>query len=327
MMLRDLGWLVELGELGHVTETAAALGTSQPTLSRSLARIEAELGVRVFERTPTGLEVTPTAGWCSTPPATSSHATSSCAPTWPTGSTPTPGSSGSRSSTRWPPRWCPKLLRAFHAEAPGVKVVLSQEPAHDIRSDLDRGAVELGLTMDRADDLGWLAVQRERLVVVVPPTHRFRDRTRVDLAELADDELVTTPPGFGHSALVQALLAEAGVSPRVSFESADLATIEGLVAAGLGVGDRAGGVRRSVGVGGARAVVAVGDAHDRAHVAHRPAARAAGRAVPGVRARPDVGRLTPRRGRSALARAEEQPAAAALRGCGIAGAGHHSRLG
>ena len=34
---------------------------------------------------------------------------------------------------------------------------------------------------------------------------------------------------------MQGLLAEAGISPRVSFESADLATIEGLVAAGLGV--------------------------------------------------------------------------------------------
>ena len=59
MMVRDLAWLVQLGELGHVTETAAALGTSQPTLSRALARLEEELGVRVFERTPTGVEPTP----------------------------------------------------------------------------------------------------------------------------------------------------------------------------------------------------------------------------------------------------------------------------
>ena len=59
MMVRDLAWLVQLGELGHVTETAAALGTSQPTLSRALARLEDELGVRVFERTPTGVEPTP----------------------------------------------------------------------------------------------------------------------------------------------------------------------------------------------------------------------------------------------------------------------------
>jgi DNA-binding transcriptional LysR family regulator len=73
------------------------------------------------------------------------------------------------------------------------------------------------------------------LVLVVPPGHRLRGRTRVRLAELADEELVMTPVGFGYRTLVDALLRDAGVSPTVSFESQDLATIEGLVAAGLGV--------------------------------------------------------------------------------------------
>lgn len=235
MMLRDLGWLVELGDLGHVTETAAALGTSQPTLSRSLARIEAELGVHVFERTPAGLEVTPDGRVVLDAARDLVVRHEQLRADLANRLDPDTGIVRLAFLDSMATTLVPKLLRAFHAEAPAVKVVLSQEPAHDIRSDLDRGAVELGLTMDRAEDLGWLAVQRERLVVVVPPTHRFRDRTRIDLAALADDELVTTPPGFGHSALVQALLAEAGVSPRISFESADLATIEGLVAAGLGV--------------------------------------------------------------------------------------------
>lgn len=46
---------------------------------------------------------------------------------------------------------------------------------------------------------------------------------------------MTTPVGFGYRLLVEGLLAEAGVSPRISFESGNLATIEGLVASGLGV--------------------------------------------------------------------------------------------
>ena len=44
------------------------------------------------------------------------------------------------------------------------------------------------------------------------------------------------PVGFGYRTHVDRLLADAGVAVPVSFESADLATIEGLVAAGLGVG-------------------------------------------------------------------------------------------
>lgn len=235
VLLRDLAWLVQLGETGHVTDAAAALGTSQPTLSRALARLEDDLGVRVFERTPTGVEVTPDGRVVldAARDLVARHA--QLRADLANRLDPDAGIVRLAFLDSMATTLVPKLLRAFHAEAPGVKVALSQEPAHDIRRDLDRGAVELGLTMDRAADLGWLPVQRERLVVVVPPTHRFHRRARIDLAELADDELVTTPAGFGHSALVQALLAEAGVSPRVSFESADLATIEGLVAAGLGV--------------------------------------------------------------------------------------------
>ena len=47
--------------------------------------------------------------------------------------------------------------------------------------------------------------------------------------------IVTVPAGFGFRSLVDDLLGAAGVSPRVSFESDDLATIEGFVGAGLGV--------------------------------------------------------------------------------------------
>ena len=235
VLIRDLEWLAHLGDVGHVTDAAAALGTNQPTLSRALARVEDELGVRVFERGPSGVAATadglvvleaardlvarhdrlradlahrldPDTGVVRLAFLDSSATT-----------------------------LVPRILRAFHADAPGVRIELSQEPSHEIRRDLDRGIVELGLTVDPADGLGWLVVQRERMVVVVPPTHRLRHRRRVDLAELADDELVTTPPGFAHTALVEGLLDRAGVRPAISFESADLATIEGLVAAGLGV--------------------------------------------------------------------------------------------
>jgi DNA-binding transcriptional LysR family regulator len=237
MMLRDLAWLVRLGELGHVTETASVLGTSQPNLSRALARVEAELGVRVFERVAVGVVATADGALVLQAARELVERHDVLRATLANRLDPDTGVVRLAFLDSMATTLVPLLLRSFHAQAPGVRVVLSQEPAHDIRRDLDRGVVELGLTMHRPDgEHDWLPVQRERLVLVVPPTHRLRRRKRVELAEIADDELVTTPPGFGHSALVQGLLAEAGIAPRVSFESADLATIEGLVAAGLGVG-------------------------------------------------------------------------------------------
>lgn len=234
-MMRDLAWLVELGDLGHVTDAAAALGTSQPTLSRALARLEAELGVRIFARVPTGVQATPDGELVLEAARDLVARHERLRETLADRLDPDTGLVRLAFLDSMATTLVPRLLRSFHEAVPAVKVVLSQEPAHDIRRDLDRGAVELGLTLAQSADYGWLPVQRERLVVVVPPTHRLRRRKRVELADLGDDELVTTPAGFGYSGLVQGLLAEAGVTMRISFESADLATIEGLVSAGLGV--------------------------------------------------------------------------------------------
>lgn len=59
--MRDTDWeiLDELGRNPNVSRAAAALFMSQPTLTKRLQRIEGELGVRVADRTPRGLVLTP----------------------------------------------------------------------------------------------------------------------------------------------------------------------------------------------------------------------------------------------------------------------------
>src|SRR5215475_6223711 len=46
------------GRLQHVTRAAQELGTSQPALSRALARLQADLGVPLFERVGRSLRLT-----------------------------------------------------------------------------------------------------------------------------------------------------------------------------------------------------------------------------------------------------------------------------
>ena len=237
MLLRDLDWLLVLAEHEHVTETAAVLRTSQPTLSRALARVEAELGTRVFERAPDGVHLTPTGELVMTAARDLTARYGQLLSDLGAVLDPDTGVVRLAFLDSIASSLVPAVLRRFHEHAPRVRVLLSQEPAHDIVHDLGAGAVDLAITSARpAGDHGWHTLQEERLVLVVPPGHRLWARKRVQLSELADEELVTTPIGFGYRALIDALLRDAGVSPTVSFESQDLATIEGLVAAGLGVG-------------------------------------------------------------------------------------------
>lgn len=58
MELRDLEYFVTVVETGSLTLAARRRGLSQQALSKSLARLEGELGVALLERTPKGVMVT-----------------------------------------------------------------------------------------------------------------------------------------------------------------------------------------------------------------------------------------------------------------------------
>jgi DNA-binding transcriptional LysR family regulator len=130
----------------------------------------------------------------------------------------------------------PRILHGFRQEAPHAGVALRQGPGHEILRDLASGLSELAIISPRPPGPhGWLPVQQQRLVLVVPAEHRLAARRQAHLDELAGEDFVTVPAGFGFRGLVDGLLEAGGVAAHVSFEISDLATIEGLVGAGLGV--------------------------------------------------------------------------------------------
>lgn len=237
VLMRDLEWLIALADHQHVTDTAAVLRVSQPTLSRALARVEDELGTRLFERVSDGLVTSPDGELVVAGARELLARYQQLLLELEARLDPERGLVRLAFLDSLATSLVPRILRDFHEYAPRVRVALTQEPAHHLQRDLERGVVELAITSVQPDgDYGWLPLQQERLMLIVPPKHRLRNRRRVDLTELEGEELVTTPVGYGYRAHINRLLADAGVAALpVSFESADLATIEGLVAAGLGI--------------------------------------------------------------------------------------------
>src|SRR5581483_8789366 len=56
--LRLVGYFVVVAEHRHFGRAASALRVAQPSLSRQIRRLEQQLGVRLFDRTPQGTRLT-----------------------------------------------------------------------------------------------------------------------------------------------------------------------------------------------------------------------------------------------------------------------------
>lgn len=252
MQIEDLRSLLALGEHHHITEAAAALGTSQPTLSRLLSRVEAELGARLFERDAKGAHPNPLGDLTLAAARDIVDRHDRLRRDLAGRLDPESGTVRLAFLDSMATSLVPRILHDVRRQAPRLRVELRQEPGHEMLRDLASGVSELALISPRPPGpYGWVALQRQTLVLIVPAGHRLARRRRARLADVAGEDFVTIPAGFGFRVLVDDLFAAAGVTPRVAFEIGDLATVEGLVGAGLGVAlvpERFAGASGTVGI-------------------------------------------------------------------------------
>ncbi|WP_344519730.1 LysR family transcriptional regulator [Paractinoplanes durhamensis] len=236
VQIEELRSLLVLGEHQHVTEAAAALQTSQPTLSRLLVRIEAELGARLFERDAKGVHPNPLGELALAASRDIVERYDRLRRDLASALDPDSGTVRLAFLDSMSTSLVPRMLHDVRQRAPHLRIELRQEPSHEILRDLTTGAAELALTSPRPDGpYGWQVMQRQRLALIVPPGHRLAGRRSARPADVAGEDFVTVPPGFGFRAQVEELFAAAGATLRVAFEIGDLGTVEGLVGAGLGV--------------------------------------------------------------------------------------------
>jgi DNA-binding transcriptional LysR family regulator len=220
-----------------MTDAAAKLNISQPTLSRALARLEHQVGAPLFDRLHRRIQLNAYGRimlehsrrgiaeirWASERIAALRDPDSG-----------TVRLAFVRSAANW---LVPDLLRRFRSEAPRVQFDLREAAGHQVADLLATGEVDLAITGPHpdGDQFGWHTLITVRLCLAVPHNHRLAHRRRISLAEAADESfMIATDPFMLHT-VTHELWAAEGISPPIAFEVAWLPTMEGLVAAGLGV--------------------------------------------------------------------------------------------
>jgi LysR family transcriptional regulator, transcription activator of glutamate synthase operon len=237
MHLEELEWFVALAEIEHVTEAAAELGVSQPTLSRALGRFEARAGTPLFDRVNRRLRLNPY-GQIMLEHARRSIAEMQSAKDR-IDALRDPDTGRVRlaflhSLASW---YVPEQLRRFRESAHGIGFDLFQGPAHEITQRVLNSQADIAITSPRpkATGLAWHRLYEERLCLAVPRGHRLASRARVRLSAAADEPFVALGGQTGLRQLTDELWAEDGIRPDIVFEATEIPTMEGLVAAGFGV--------------------------------------------------------------------------------------------
>ncbi|MEU1312864.1 LysR substrate-binding domain-containing protein [Streptomyces cinnamoneus] len=233
-----LAQFVAVARHEHVTRAAQQLGMPQSTLSRSMARLEHDLGVDLFARHGRTVSLTAAGRAFLGSVERALSEVDRAAEAVRADADPSTGKVAFGFLHTMGSETVPELIRAFRTDHPRVRFQLFQGYGEAMIERLRDGDLDLCLTspVPDAPDLVARRLDEQKLRLVVPDDHPLAVRKRIRLAEAAGELFVTLEPGYGLRRITDALCAEAGFAPKVAFEGEDPETLRGLVAAGLGVG-------------------------------------------------------------------------------------------
>jgi DNA-binding transcriptional LysR family regulator len=232
-----LAMLRALAAEGTVTGAAERLGVPQPTVSRWLAALSADVGAPLVVKDGRGVRLT-RAGHLLAETATASMGALEAGTRRVVEEVdPDTGRVVLGFLHMLGRTLVPELVSAFRTGHPGVRYGLVQASRGEILARLRSGEVDLAIFgPPPADaDVAWAPMEHQELKLVLPAGHRLAGRARVRIAELADEDFVGLEHGFGLRQITDDLCATAGFTPRMAFEGQESDTVRGLVAAGLGV--------------------------------------------------------------------------------------------
>lgn len=236
MLGDDLTWFLILADCEHMTDAAAVLEIPQSTLSRRLARLEREVGTRLFDRRGRTLRLNTRGAALRRRVAAAHHELERGEAEVRRLLDPATGQvrfDFIHSLGTW---MAPRILHAFRTRYPHAEVVLHQGMGRHLAQRVlgDESDVALCSPRPEGEELAWALLMRQPLGVALPRDHPMAEREVLTLSELVDEPFIATPLGYGTRTLVDEAAADAGVTLRITYESAELATIAGLVSAGLG---------------------------------------------------------------------------------------------
>ena len=196
MNLKQLEYFVQVAELGSFSKASVVLDIAQPALSQALTRMERDLGVKLFERTRRGAQLT-AAGEAIVEDIRLSVARIDSA-------SHRAREIGAQRGGRLTIGFVsaalfgllPRAIAALRSEVPNVELALREMSNAEQASALEKGGIDIGLLHTPVAVGGRMReklIVRERLLAVLPSSFAIGGDGRVGLRDLSEAGLVWFP--------------------------------------------------------------------------------------------------------------------------------------
>ena len=237
MEMQQFRYVVAVARTGNFSRAAEQCHVSQPSLSQQILKLEDELGERLFDRIKREVKLTsPGEAFLrravrileevDAAKREAADAQALLRGTLTIGALPTLA-----------PYLLPVALAEFMEKYPGVETVVQEDTTARLLKLSHAYEIDFALVSQpiRDECLEVKELFSEELLLALPPGHPLARKRSVTAADLAGESLIVMKEGHCLGDQVLGFCDHRDVKPKISFRSAQLETIQALVASGLGI--------------------------------------------------------------------------------------------
>lgn len=236
--LRQLEYFVAVGEAGSIAKAAEQVNVSPPSISASIAQLEAEFGVQLFVRKHShGLSLTAGGRAFLKEAARLLNDANALHDIAGDIADKVRGPLGIGCLLTFAQIVMPALRRRFEDAYPDVRLRQFERNQGQLLEMLQRGDIDAALTYDLelSQDITFEPLMQLPPYVMLPATHRFAGRAGISAEELIDEPMVLLDLPLSREYFLSAF-HQKGLRPKIAERTGDIAVMRSMVANGFGYG-------------------------------------------------------------------------------------------
>jgi DNA-binding transcriptional LysR family regulator len=235
--IRHLQYFIEVSRFNSFTRAAEHLYISQPTISKMIKNLEADLGVELFERSRKQITLTDAGRVILAQAQVIDKAFNNLQ----TQLDDLLGLQKGHIRIGLPPIMDAdqffRILGGFHDQYPNITFQLIENGAKKIEENILEDELDVGITVlpTKQEEFDYFFLLREEMKVVLPPSHALYEREEIQLNELKEESFIMFNKDFVLNDRITHACKEAGFLPKVISKSSQWDFIGKMITSNLGI--------------------------------------------------------------------------------------------